>query len=477
MNNPITPGDEHLEGNIGKLLSSTEPRLAMPESSKARVLSALLRSAEAAQPITETQVIPDLTANTQDPTPPAVRLVPDVPTELADGVQRETHPIVQPPSRRHVPRRLLVMFQSNRVRWSAAAAVAAAVLLAIGFWPGKAGRAPGSAFAAAIQQFQNARTIVCRISASVSGGPMPIQQTGRLEISTEHGSRCELRMNGTTMVIQYSPLQGPPTLITPLTRTYTVMDTPAAGGRGYSPQGGANPEHFILALSKLKGQASRDLGRTTVDGVDSLGYEITGELLGLGPAEGVRSELWVDAKTCLPVRYVAEIPMPEEVAGKGGSLQMIYDRFEWDTPLDPKLFVPQIPADYKRVDARLTTPDEAALIKGLGNYAELAGKYPPTLSAATMATDFSGAISRRIASAMARGEKAPDQQELMTKTMEISSGIIFYQKLAAAGRSPEYFGKTVSPGQKDSLLVRWKTEDGQWRIIYGDLRVTTLPEQ
>ena len=38
----------------------------------------------------------------QDPTQPAVRLVPDVPTELADGVPRETHPIEQPPSRRHV---------------------------------------------------------------------------------------------------------------------------------------------------------------------------------------------------------------------------------------------------------------------------------------------------------------------------------------------------------------------------------------
>jgi len=73
--------------------------------------------------------------------------------------------------------------------------------------------------------------------------------------------------------------------------------------------------------------------------------------------------------------------------------------------------------------------------------------------------------------------KAQDQKVLMEKSLEIGSGIEFYQKLIREGRSPEYFGKTVTPGQKAGVLVRWKTEDGQLRVIYGDLRVETLPGQ
>jgi len=331
-----------------------------------------------------------------------------------------------------------------------------------------------SAFAAAIEQFQQAKTIVCRISttASVPGGTTTFQQTGKLHFSAEHGSRIELLMYGAPMLIQYAPPQGPTTSVTPLSRTYTVIDTQAAD---QGEQRGNGPDDFILALSKLKGQASGELGRKDLDGVDSLGYEITGELLGLGSGEGIRSELWIDAKTYLPVRYVAEIPMPQ--AADGGMLQMVYDQFEWDTPLDPKFFVPEIPADYTRLDARMPVPDEAALIKGLGNYAELTDKYPPALNASTMVTDFSTTMGARIASAMARGEKAPDQQSLMQKGVEIGSGFAFYQILARGGHSPEYFGKTVSPGQADAVLLRWKLTDDQWRVIYGDLRVETTRAQ
>jgi outer membrane lipoprotein-sorting protein len=412
------------------------------------------------------------------PTQPTVRLVPDVPTELADGVSRETYPILQPPSRRHVPRRLVAMFHSKSARWLAAAAVAAAVLLTINFWPGKAGRGgPGSAFAAAIEQFEKAKTIVCRITTSVSAGAVPIQQTGKVYMSAEYGTRCEMLMNGTPMLTQYSPLQGPSTIVTPATRTYAVTNPQAAGEQGHGPQGGGSPDCFIRALSKLKGQATRELGRETVDGIDALGYEIAGQLLGLGSGEGVRSELWVDANTYLPVRYMAEVPMAASTGINGATMRMVYDQFEWDTPLDAKLFTPEIPADYTRVEAKRPASDEAALIKGLGNYAGLAGKYPAALTAATVTLDLSTVIGRRVASAKVRGETPPSQKELMQKAVEIGAGVAFYQKLASEGRSPEYFGKTVKPGEKDAVLARWKTEDGQWRVIYGDLRVETVAAQ
>jgi outer membrane lipoprotein-sorting protein len=349
---------------------------------------------------------------------------------------------------------------------SAAACIGLVVLL-MTFAGGK------SAFAAAIEQFQKAKTIVCRISSPTpaSVGTMTFETTGKLYFSAEYGSRCEMSFNGATAMIQYQPVQGPTTSVTPLTRTYTVVDSQAMDHGAPRDNG---PDAFILALAKLKGQASRELGRKNLDGVEALGYEISGEMLALGHAEGVRSELWIDAKTYLPIRYVAEMPMAQI---KGGLYQMVFDQFEWDTPLDPKLFVPEIPADYTRINATMPAPDEAALIKALGNYAELAGKYPPTMDISSIVTDLSAAIGARMASALARGEKAPDQQALMQKSVEIGSGFAFYQKLVQEGLSPEYHGETVSPGQADAVLLRWKLTDGQWRVIYGDLRVETINAQ
>jgi outer membrane lipoprotein-sorting protein len=344
-------------------------------------------------------------------------------------------------------------------------AAAACVILAVLFTTSSGGQ---SAFAAAIERFHTARTITCQVSMptpiSVSG--MSIRQSGTLYIASEFGSRFENYGNGVLVAVQYVPLNGPMTLVNPLARNYMVLDTEKAGG---GSQAANNPEGFILALSKLQGQANRELGHATLGGVDAVGYEIAGQALGFGSGEHVRSELWVDAKTHLPVRYVAEMPSPQD----GSPYQLVYEQFVWDQPLDPKLFVPEIPDGYTRLDARMPAPDEDALVKGLGNYSELTGKYPTTLDLASIVTDLASAVASRTASTMAKGEPAPDQQMLTQKSIEIGSGVAFYQTLVSNGRSPEYYGKEVSPGQADAVLLRWKLDDGQWRVIYGDLRTAT----
>lgn len=406
----------------------------------------------------------DRWANTPDVDATPVRLVPDVPTERADRVPREDHPI-STPDRRHAFGRFTVMLQSRKAKWSFAAAAAAAIVLAVGFWPHQAGRDAGSAFAVAIRQFREARTIVCNVSGA-PGDTVVGAVSGKLYVSAEQGSRLEMLMGPTPMMIMYSSPQGAQTIVNPPLRTYTVIESPADAPAG-PPANSA--DGFIVALAKLQGQATRELGRQVVDGVDSIGYEIAGELLGIGKGDEVRSELWIDAATYLPVRYVAEMPM----SGFDGRYQLVYDRFEWDTPLDPQLFVPQIPSDYTRLDAKPPAPDESALIQGLGNYAELTGKYPPKLDASTMVTDFSTALGRRLGAEMARGGKVPDQKTIMQKSVEIGSGITYYQQLVREGREPQYHGTTVQPGQADAVLLQWTDAEGRLRIVYGDLRVET----
>jgi hypothetical protein len=50
----------------------------------------------------------------------------------------------------------------------------------------------------------------------------------------------------------------------------------------------------------------------------------------------------------------------------------------------------------------------------------------------------------------------------------------FYQQLLEENREPEYFGATVQPGDSDAVLMRWKLDDGSFRVIYGDLRAETV---
>jgi len=344
-------------------------------------------------------------------------------------------------------------------------AAAACVILAVLFTTSSGGQ---SAFAAAIERFHTARTITCQVSSpkpiSVSG--MTINHEETLYISSEFGTRFDTYANGMLVSIHYSPLKGPMTLVNLLARSYMVIDTEKASG---DLQAASSPEGFILALSKLQGQASRELGHATLDGVDAVGYEIAGEVLGLGIGDRVRSELWIDAKTHLPVRYVAEMPSPQD----GSPYQFIYEHFVWDQPLDPKLFIPEIPAGYTRLDAKMPAPDEDALVKSLENYAEITGEYPATLDASSIVSNLASAVASRTASTMAKGEPAPDQQMLAQKSIEIGSGLAFYQTLVSEARSPEYNGKEVSPGQADAVLLRWKRDDGQWRVIYGDLRTAT----
>jgi hypothetical protein len=351
---------------------------------------------------------------------------------------------------------------------SAAACITFAVLLTT-FTGGR------SALATAIERFQKSRTIVCRVSSStpIPAGATELQQTGKLYFSAEYGSRYEMRLNGAVMIAQYTPPEGPTIMVQPMARNYTIVDARTSGDTTRSD---SSPDAFIRALSQLKAKASRELGRKNLDGAEALGYEIPGETLGLGHSDRVRSELWVDARTYLPVRYLAEFPWPQS----DRTFQMVYDQFEWDTPLDPQMFKPEIPADYTRIDVSTpATPavDEAALLKGLQNYADLAGKYPSAMDNTTIATDFAYAVGYRIALSKGRGQKVPDQQTIMQKSLEIGVGLRFYQKLINDGCALEYHGKTVSPGQADAVLLRWKLADGQWRVIYGDLRTDTVNDQ
>ena len=81
---------------------------------------------------------------------------------------------------------------------------------------------------------------------------------------------------------------------------------------------------------------------------------------------------------------------------------------------------------------------------------------------------------RKISTAYAREGAAAAQRVSAQATRKALPIAGFYQKLVDEQREPEYFGATVEPGDSAAALLRWRLDDGRYRVIYGDLRAETV---
>ena len=108
------------------------------------------------------------------------------------------------------------------------------------------------------------------------------------------------------------------------------------------------------------------LGRAERDGHKVDGFEVTRdsiqavlaafqeykEVAFLFPVKGAAARVWVDVKSSLPVSIEAEMETGRGLLTgfqEGVAHFTAYD-FRWGADIDRKLFVPDIPADYKRLD-------------------------------------------------------------------------------------------------------------------------------
>jgi len=61
------------------------------------------------------------------------------------------------------------------------------------------------------------------------------------------------------------------------------------------------------------------------------------------------------------------------------------------------------------------------------------------------------------------------QQGNMNKIMQLLAPSSFYNKLVLEHKDPAYYGKLVTAGDANAILMRWKTADDTYRVIFGDL--------
>jgi hypothetical protein len=78
-----------------------------------------------------------------------------------------------------------------------------------------------------------------------------------------------------------------------------------------------------------------------------------------------------------------------------------------------------------------------------------------------------------------RTKKMTDQvqaeaRKSVDKILPIQSLGVFYLGLVQQQKDPAYYGKIVKPGDAAQVLLRWKTADDQYRVIFGDLHAITV---
>ena len=146
--------------------------------------------------------------------------------------------------------------------------------------------------------------------------------------------------------------------------------------------------------------------------------------------------------------------------------------------VNPGQFDPNIPANYRAPagDIIIHPFNEANAIKGLKLFSDNFGKYPTSLEKKAFRQEF-----KKLMPPDPNSYKELSDEERTRRTnydLSLAAPSFFYGKLFNKKNDPAYHGETVKPGDVDEVLLRWKLDDGQYRVIYGDLHAETVsPEK
>ena len=222
----------------------------------------------------------------------------------------------------------------------------------------------------------------------------------------------------------------------------------------------------------------KSLGQSDIDGITVEGFQTTdlaygggffGQADRKGEPEKVDVKLWVDVDTFLPVRLQQDI-----ITKKGKRKYDVSHDFRWNVIVNPDDFEPHIPEDYRSPvgDIVIRPFNEENAIKGFRLWVDLIGDYPVILEMGA----FREEVKRRIVSDPNSYKELSDEERTMetNEGLSIAAPAFFYKTLVGENKDPAYYGETVGPEDADKVLLRWKQDDGQYRVIFGDLRAKTI---
>ncbi|MFA6175670.1 MAG: hypothetical protein WC765_03710 [Phycisphaerae bacterium] len=336
-------------------------------------------------------------------------------------------------------------------------AVAAAIIIATFIGINQFGDS-SVVWADVVQKVEQIRTAVCRTKDTVSGlvyvNSGAAQETqGITYYSSEYGMRMDKSISKNLVMAEYwLPIERTIVSINPAAKTYQrlSLSEDEFRRRFYKRDWKEFIKH-VMSFEYTK------IGYNKINGVEVEGVEVTNPRVMLENLfENVVVRLWVDIRTNLPVR------IEMEGTADNGAVQcsQTIDILELDGDIDPNKFVPDIPANYKLMaQAEIDDKDEGLAIQGLRAFAEITnGRYPSSMAMLTAVNEIW----------KERSGKKTGKEEL-EKGITIQSTCEFYGELERDNKTPAYYGKKVTPRDVNSVLMRWKVSDNQYRVIYGNL--------
>jgi outer membrane lipoprotein-sorting protein len=395
----------------------------------------------------------------------------------------------------------IVQEQSARLKWAAQAGmglalrrltmrsavikigVAAAVVLAVAggifLWTGTKS---GVALADVLSKIEQIRALTyqidCHMKLAMPGtSPMEMDMTMTWLVADDYGMKVDTRTTDpdtgqvTEQQLYLLPDQKMMLMVTPATKKYErlQLDESTLQARKKESQ---DPRMLIRQMLACPYQ---DLGTTMLDGIEVQGFQTTDPSFTGGNGD---TTLWVDVKTWLPVRMELE-----SASAKVESRTTVRD-FQWDVPVTAAEFNPVLPADYTPGLAdgtKAVSPTEQGAVDGLRLCAELFGKYPEGFEPGDLMEMMKGLATSQTPAAQEFQQEmaqAKSIEERTAKTMEISmpiqSFVMFHVLLVQQRKEPAYYGKVVQPGDIAQVLLRWKTGENEYRVIFADLHTETV---
>lgn len=333
-----------------------------------------------------------------------------------------------------------------RIRHLAWAGAAAAVVVIVASrW-----MQPSSAWAQAIQQVREARSLSYTELLTVRGEQQPIKV--RVFIAEDGRKRSEQpgigKSGGITTIFDAAGTMRI-TLIEDSKRA--IVQDRAQGEPGENA--GKGFLAWLQALKKLGDKPDKELRQKMLDGKPATGFVAT---------QGhFTFTMWVDNATGKPVRIEYESP----VKGAGYQAVAMTD-FRFDEKLDESLFSFAVPAGYK-VQQQPAVPSvpggEESIIEALRGYTKRdGGKFPSSVS------DW-GPWAVLFSKGSQDGTINPESMGVLAHLGAITPFLVAMPRDDYA-----YLGEGKTVDQKDAIVFWYKRPNGTYRAIYGDLSVKDI---
>jgi hypothetical protein len=392
--------------------------------------------------------------------------------QAVDEHKRQKSALTEPNIRR-------IIMKSRITKLAAAAVIIIAVLVVID------NIGPSSvALAEVLDKVKQVPVFMYKLKMQVTGDIVQGRPLGNMDqeatiiISTDLGMKMEMTMtdpNSGEQTIQQIYLlteQKEMLMIMPKEKKYVSMEITDELLDRMKKQSN-DPREMIKQMSNYP---YTKLDRSVVDGITVEGFETTDPAVyGGAMGDSISLRLWVDIQTRLPVLVEMDMEFGEKMKIKGE----MYD-FQWNIQVDESEFAPVIPEDFEPLADGMKMPEmtEEAAIDGLRMFEEFTGKYPEDLSMMTLMEKVSELRNSQSPAAEKFREKlknAESEEERVTLIMDMMQPIqsihMFYLLLVEDQKEPAYYGDKVTPEFPHAVLMRWKSEDGNYRVVFGDLTV------